>query len=180
MQISYYRAYATIPRNEFSKIDQDLRKNPTEATIVVYGYFTGSTDLWWVDFWPDDSKIPFLFRFCVLIHVFRVCESFSLLLGSQHPLGEIFAYFRYNWRFITHDFRKVLCFTCQSLVRELDYCLEKRFLSSTFPLHELLRVLLNRSPAESRLSYFGNLSLIHSWQKWWIIYSKLNWTFWFE
>ena len=59
-----------------SKIDQDLRKNPTEATIVVYGYFPGSTDLWWDDFWSDDLKIPFLFRLCELIHVFRVCEIF--------------------------------------------------------------------------------------------------------
>ena len=164
MQIGNYIAYATIPRNEFSKIDQDLRKNPTEATIVVYGYFPGSTDLWWVDFWSDDLKIPLPFRFCVLIYVFRVYESFSLLLGSQHRLGEIFTYFRYNWRFITHDFRKILCFSCQSLIRELDYCLEKRFLSSIFPLHELLQFSLNRSPAESRLSNFGNLSLIHSWQ----------------
>ena len=63
MQIGNYRAYATIPRNEFSKIDQDLRKNPTEATSVVYGYFPGSTDLWWVYFLSDDLKIPFFSGF---------------------------------------------------------------------------------------------------------------------
>ena len=35
MQIGNYRAYATIPRNEFSTNDQDLRKNPKEATIFL-------------------------------------------------------------------------------------------------------------------------------------------------
>ena len=35
MQIGNYRAYATISRNEFSKNDEDLRKNPTEETIVL-------------------------------------------------------------------------------------------------------------------------------------------------
>ena len=48
MAIGNYRAYATIPRNDFSKNDNYLRKNPTEATIVMYRYFTGSMDLWWV------------------------------------------------------------------------------------------------------------------------------------
>ena len=94
MQIGNYRAYATIPRKEFSKNDQDLRKYPTEATIVMYRYFTGSTDLWWVDRRSDGLKLSFLCSFCVLIHVFHDCESFLLLLGSQHPLSEISAYFR--------------------------------------------------------------------------------------
>ena len=35
MQIGNYRAYATMPRNEFSTNNQDLRKNPIEATIVL-------------------------------------------------------------------------------------------------------------------------------------------------
>ena len=48
MQIGNNRAYATIPSNEFSKNDQQLRKYPTEAITVVYGYFPGSTDLRWV------------------------------------------------------------------------------------------------------------------------------------
>ena len=48
IQIGNHRAYATIPRKELSKNDQDLRKYSTEATIVMYRYFTGSTDLWWV------------------------------------------------------------------------------------------------------------------------------------
>ena len=87
MQIGDNRANATIPRNEFSKNDQDLQKNHTESTIVVYGYFPGSMDLWWVDCRSDDLKFPFLFSFCVLIHVFLDCESFSLILGSQHPLS---------------------------------------------------------------------------------------------
>ena len=93
IQIGNYRAYATIQRNEFSKNNQDLRKNPTEATIVVYGYFPGITDLWWVYCRSDDLKFPFLCRFCVLINVFRDYESCSLLLESQHPLSEISTYF---------------------------------------------------------------------------------------
>ena len=44
MQNGNFRDYATIPRNEFSKNDQDFRKNPTEATIVLYGYCPGATD----------------------------------------------------------------------------------------------------------------------------------------
>ena len=63
-----------------SKNDQDLRKNPTEATIVVYGYFPVFTDLWWVDCSSDDLNFSFLCSFRVLIHVFLDCESFSLLL----------------------------------------------------------------------------------------------------
>ena len=64
MQIGNNRAYATMPRNEFSKIYQDMQKNPTEATIVVYGYFPGSTDLWWVDFWSDHLKFLFFQVLC--------------------------------------------------------------------------------------------------------------------
>ena len=37
MQIGNYRAYATMPRNEFSTNDKDFRKNPTLATIVCKG-----------------------------------------------------------------------------------------------------------------------------------------------
>ena len=64
MQIGHYRANATIPRNEFSKNDQDMRKNPTEATIIaVYGYFPGSTDLWSVDCRSDDLKFYAVYAF---------------------------------------------------------------------------------------------------------------------
>ena len=94
MQIGNYRACATILRNEFSENDQDLQMNPTEATVVLYGYRPGSTDLWRVVCQSDDLKSPSLCSFCVLIHVFRNCESFSLLFGSQHPFSEIATYFR--------------------------------------------------------------------------------------
>ena len=90
MLIGSYRAQATIVANEFIKNDQDLRNNPTEATIVLYGYCPGSTDLWRVDFRSDHLKLPFRFSFCVLIHVYRDL----LLVGSQHPLNEITIHFR--------------------------------------------------------------------------------------
>ena len=80
MQIGDYRAYAKIPRKEFSKNDQYLQKNPTGAAIVMYGYFPGSTDLWWIDCRSDDFNFPFLCSFRVLIHVFLNCKSFLLLL----------------------------------------------------------------------------------------------------
>ena len=88
-----YRAYATIPRNEFSKNNQDLQKNPAEAKIVIYGYFPGSMDSWWVGCRSDDLKFPFSLQFLCFDSCFRDCENFSSVLGSQHPLSEIPTYF---------------------------------------------------------------------------------------
>ena len=82
-----------MPKNEFSKTDPDLRKNPTEAVIVLYGFCLGSADLWRVDCRYVDLKFPFLYSCYVSILAFRDSESFSLLLGWQHPLSEISTYF---------------------------------------------------------------------------------------
>ena len=83
MQICNYRAYSTIPRNEFSKNDQDCRKNTTDMTIVSYGYSPGSTDLWWVDCRSDDLKFPFLCSFYVFIHVFVIVKVFRYFLDRN-------------------------------------------------------------------------------------------------
>ena len=113
MQNGNYRVYTTIPRekgrdlsqsydksrytsrnvkrakvnsSEFSKNDQDLLKNHTETTIVVYGYFPGSTDLWWVDCRSDDFQVPYICSFCVLIYVFRDCECFCCFCFDRNIL----------------------------------------------------------------------------------------------
>ena len=121
MQIGNYKVYATIPRNELSKNDQDLRKIHTEATIVFYEYCPGSSNLCSI---VDLMIWNPLFR---AVFVFRVCESFSLLLRSKHPLSEIYTYFWSNWRFLQHDFREICFFFCQSVVWKLDCCLKRDF-----------------------------------------------------
>ena len=55
--------------------------------LRIYGFMTGLFLIWWLD-------CLFHCSFRVLIHVFRDCERFSLLLGLQHLLREVFAYFR--------------------------------------------------------------------------------------
>ena len=80
--------------NKFrKKNDKDLRKNPTEATLVLYGYCPGSTDLWRVDFRFHDSKFLSQCSFCVLIHVsaivkvFRYFLDYNVLNGKSPPIA---------------------------------------------------------------------------------------------
>ena len=81
MQINNYTACATILRNEISENDQDLLMNPTEATIVLCGYCSGSTDLWRVNCQFDDLKYPFL---CSLYATSskRNCHLFLVEIGN--------------------------------------------------------------------------------------------------
>ena len=94
MQIGNYRVYATIPRNEFSKIDQDLQKNPTEASIVVYVYFPGFTDLWLDNFFDLTiwkflffSGFVFWFLFSAIVKVLRYFWDRNILWAKLPPIS---------------------------------------------------------------------------------------------
>ena len=64
MQIGNYRAYATMPRNEFStNCERTLQTRQLSCKGIA-------RDLR-VDCRSDDMKFRFLCSFCVSIHVFR-------------------------------------------------------------------------------------------------------------
>ena len=110
------------------------------AIIGWYRYSLGSTDLWRVDCRSNDFKFPSLCSFCVLIHVFRDFESFSLFFGSQHPLSEIVTYFGQNLRFVTHGYRKGLCFFLSIICQRTGLLLKEDMFVSNIPLARTLTV----------------------------------------
>ena len=157
MQIGNYRAYETILRNEISKNDQERIHNcRVRVFLGIYGFIVGMmVDLmiWSSLFF---AVFVFWFMFSAILKVFRTLWDRNIHSAKSPPISGLTIYYaRFSGSFV---------FFCQLLVRKLDYCSKKRFLSSIFLLHELLRFLHNRSTAESRLSNFGNLSLTHSWQ----------------
>ena len=80
MQIGSHRAYATTLRNELRKNDVGLRKNLTKATIFLYGYCPGSTELCRVDCQSDDLKFLSL-CFFVFDSIFLRLWKCSVTLG---------------------------------------------------------------------------------------------------
>ena len=81
--------------------------------LRIYGWLIVDLMIWSSFFF---AVFLFWFMYSAIMKVVRYFWDRNIL-WAKFP-----TYFRKNWRFITQDFRKVLCFSYQSLVRELDYC----------------------------------------------------------
>ena len=134
IQISNKRAYATIRKNEFSKNNQDFRKKPTEATMVLYGYcsmvyglMTGWLLIWWF-------YVPFSLQFCVLINVFSDYKSFSLPFGLQHPLSYVSTFFPVELTIYNARFSESIVFSLSINCQRTELLLKEKIFVINIPL----------------------------------------------
>ena len=101
VQIDNYRAYATIPRNEFSTNDQDLWNNHTDATISckviardlrIYGGLIVALVIWssiffavFVFWFMFSAIVRFFVTFGIAISFERNLRPFPIELASYYP-----------------------------------------------------------------------------------------------
>ena len=121
MHIGHNRACATIlKKNEFNKKVQDFWKNTAETTVAVwvlpgiYGTMKGGLSISWFEF-------LFTWQFLCFDSCFQRLWTNLVFWGIATSFSRNLPYFESNWRFITHRFLKVLCFSCKLFVRELHY-----------------------------------------------------------
>ena len=101
----------------------------------------------------------FWFMFSAIVKVFRYFRDRNILWAKSPPISGI------TGDLLRRIFGKFCVFPVIHL-SENWIANKKEIFSSIFPEHEVLRFLLNRPQAESRLSNLWNLSFIHSWWYW--------------
>ena len=164
MQIGNYRAYATIPRTEFSKMSKTcekiLQKPKLSCTgisrvLLIYVGLTVDLMIWSSLFF---AVFVFWFIFSAIVEVFCYFWDRSILWVNSPPIpGRTGDLLSTNFRnFCVFFFQSIICQRTGSLLKE-------EFFDIGIPHARTFTVLTKSVTRRVTLEQFCKFKLIHSW-----------------